>query len=102
MGVALELQTLHPLSQSGKVSAVRTTEVAAPAVSVRPTLGSLSPLEGAASGGIPIQLTGAGLGPESGLRCRYSTVTVGLRPVVSDSILDAVAAEANPLAEAPL
>ena len=51
VGVALELQTLHPLMHTGKVSAARTTEVSAPALDVRPTLGSVTPGRGGSMGG---------------------------------------------------
>ena len=96
VGVALELQTLHPLTHTGKVSAARTTEVSAPALDVRPTLGSVTPERGGSMGGGAVRLTGAGLGSDVGLRCRFAAVTVSLRPMLSEGSLDAVSAECLP------
>ena len=96
VGVVLELRTLHPLTHTGKVSAARTTEVSAPALDVRPTLGSVSPERGDSMGGAPVRLTGAGLGSDVGLRCRFAAVTVSLRPMLSEGSLDAVSAECLP------
>ena len=96
VGVALELQTLHPLTHTGKVSAARTTEVSAPALDVRPTLGSVTPGRGGFMGGGAVRLTGAGLGSDVGLRCRFAAVTVSLRPMLSEGSLDAVSAECLP------
>ena len=96
VGVALELQTLHPLMHTGKVSAARTTEVSAPALDVRPTLGSVTPGRGGSMGGGAVRLTGAGLGSDVGLRCRFAAVTVSLRPMLSEGSLDAVSAECLP------
>ena len=96
IGVALELRTLHPLTETGKLSTARTTEVSAPALDVRPTLGSVTPGRGSSMGGAPIRLTGAGLGSDVGLRCRFAAVTVSLRPMLSEGSLDAVSAECLP------